>query len=429
MDSDDDAFLAGAADMARASSAFVSPPPRQARRRLAMPPRAKDRPVRGPDRAAWMMSSPEPEPRGPDDVIDLVDVVASSPYETAIKAVMDLIENVDKARRSSSSSSESAAHREGRGQIAAGFVKKRKAYHSTKRPARDPAKRRRRAVCTVNSMQTSVDQLRTCSAAGCRASSLGDLSHSTVLASIVSHVSKTLRQRQEELLAHARLFVQAGRLTIHGKPCCQLCFSAYHGFSRSSLNNYIKKAKAGQVYVKPVHKVNVDAQLCQFQAEEWLRGTYTSCGDYMPDDLSVQMPVYTIRELHRWYEREMLAIHQVPYKYPRFGDLLRKRFPYLKCRKHKRFSQCKLCNEIDVAITKTQDPFKRSDLMARKDMHRAKIKNEKGKYYKHRAKGRDVRKSAMSIILDDMDLAKTSAPQQVKRLHHPSAVQGFRRFR
>jgi len=67
--------------------------------------------------------------------------------------------------------------------------------------------------------------------------------------------------------------------------------------------------------------------------------------------------------------------------------------------------------------------------MARKDMHRAKIKNEKGKYYKHRAKGRDVRKSAMSIILDDMDLAKTSAPQQVKRFHHTSAVQGLRRFR
>jgi len=148
-----------------------------------------------------------------------------------------------------------------------------------------------------------------------------------VLASIISHVSKTLRQRQEELLAHARLFVQAGRLTIHGKPCCQLCFSAYHGFSRSSLNNYIKKAKAGQVYVKPVHKVNVDAQLCQFQAEEWLRGTYTSCGDYMPDDLSVQMPVYTIRELHRWYEREMLAIHLAIHQVPALRGAVEETLP------------------------------------------------------------------------------------------------------
>jgi len=127
----------------------------------------------------------------------------------------------------------------------------------------------------------------------------------------------------------------------------------------------------------------------------------------------VQVPVYTMHELHAWYVHEMQRDKQKPYKYNRFSTLMRERFPYLKCRKHKKFSQCKYCNQIDVAVSKTTDPFRRSALVQRKDMHREKIRVDKAKYYKHRAKGRNPRKSYMSFIGDDMDLAKTSAPRQV----------------
>lgn len=424
--SDDPAALQAAADHHIAQHSDSSTRPRRidVHSRLTQRQRRNLLPRRGTDKSTWIMSSPDSAVQdarqsrcdeGDGTILDMG--VELTPLEACIKAFQVFHDECEKRHRSAaSSSSDAAAKRDGRDKIASSFVKKRKKYMSTKRPPKNPAKRRRRARGSIDKVQAAIRQLRNCTASGCRVHCIDEekLSPAAVLQKNLEFMALSDTDKAQTVLDIAR-GLAAGQTPprILKKPCCQKCFCAWRGFSRSTLTRNIVKAKEGHVFVPPkdrqVPSVVINKKM---EAEEWTRGTYTSCGDYMPDDLSVQLPCYSMRELHSWYTHEMGS--RAPYKYDQFRKLMKERFPFLHCRRHKRFSQCKVCNKIDSDVRKTSDPFKRLALMRRKDTHRAKIKEDKAKYYKHRAKGRHPNKSAMSIIGDDMDQSKTAAPRQVK---------------
>ena len=138
--------------------------------------------------------------------------------------------------------------------------------------------------------------------------------------------------------------------SIHRFRLCNECFSLFHGFGRSTLQRSLRQYRAG-VRRQVELGSEVDHSHKRLVCSEWIIDKSTSYGDYMPDALAVVMPVYTKKELWNWYKQEC-EVDSL--SYPRFAAILKKDFPFIRFRRHKKFTQCRLCNLIDMKISKSR---------------------------------------------------------------------------
>lgn len=134
---------------------------------------------------------------------------------------------------------------------------------------------------------------------------------------------------------------------------CNRCFALMYGLSLSTVDRAIRKAKDGEVNILPAEPREKSPSY--FAAVVWMKDTIHMFGDYMPDRRSVVLPVISRHELFAWYATDN-AIHGPadprPYKYDAFIKLLAVDFPYVEFRRHKRFTQCQLCNKFDKSTAK-----------------------------------------------------------------------------
>ena len=133
---------------------------------------------------------------------------------------------------------------------------------------------------------------------------------------------------------------------------CNLCFASLHGTSLSNVNRAIRDFKDG--VVRPVPAKFLSPSVAHLSAVVWINDTIKIFGDYMPDRLSVVLPVVSKQELFSWYASDNANFapgESPPYKYHGFLRLLAAQFPHVEFRKHKRFMQCTYCNQADNLIS------------------------------------------------------------------------------
>ena len=137
----------------------------------------------------------------------------------------------------------------------------------------------------------------------------------------------------------------------HTRPVCNDCFANMYGISRSTVQRWLRKSRDGVVRVIPTTVPRSDTTLKKEQAKAWLTETYLKYGDYMPDEQTIVLPVYTKQELFNWFYGKL---HDTDtYKYPEFCACVREEFPFISFRRFKKFTQCKFCNACDQRLTKT----------------------------------------------------------------------------
>ena len=136
----------------------------------------------------------------------------------------------------------------------------------------------------------------------------------------------------------------------HRFRVCTRCFSSFNGFNRSTLQRRVKQFKAGVRRAVPVDKCATKSHRSLILSE-WLIDKSKSYGDYMPDALAVVLPVYTKKELYRWYKRDHA---RDCFHYNAFCRVIRLEFPFIRFRRHKKFTQCRFCNKLDNKISKSR---------------------------------------------------------------------------
>ena len=131
--------------------------------------------------------------------------------------------------------------------------------------------------------------------------------------------------------------------------CCNSCFATFHGFGKSTLQRTQRLVSEGQKHIPDEEKMVSPSQMFM-ETKTWIKQIYLAHGDYMPDELTVCLPVYTRVELFRWYKSaSQCSAH---YKYPSFTELLKDEFPFITFRRHKKFMKCKKCRFLDLKIAK-----------------------------------------------------------------------------
>jgi biotin synthase-related radical SAM superfamily protein len=112
-----------------------------------------------------------------------------------------------------------------------------------------------------------------------------------------------------------------------------------------------KNIRSGFVDLKQSssHKVSEDPNTLKAQeCRAWLHYVMDHYGDYMPDELTVCVPVYNRKRLFHWYTASPLVASW--YKYNEFLRMLGSEFSYMSFKKFKKFMQCHDCNQFDKQI-------------------------------------------------------------------------------
>ena len=128
---------------------------------------------------------------------------------------------------------------------------------------------------------------------------------------------------------------------------CNQCFADWYGLGLRTLQRMLKQRKNGVVRVVAAPTLSNDSVL-KHESVEWISFTYLHFGDFMPDECTVCMPVYSRKELWIWYSHSDTL--DAFYGLQAFCNLLRVDFTFIRFRRHKKFAQCDYCNELDALI-------------------------------------------------------------------------------
>lgn len=132
---------------------------------------------------------------------------------------------------------------------------------------------------------------------------------------------------------------------------CNECFASTLGVSRSTVQRCIRNIDKKK-HKRPLPRVEeYQPSVARLEALTWIIGNVKVYGDYMPDALTVVLPVYSRKEYFRWFVGESGDVH---YEVNAFRALLREDLPFICFRKCKSFTQCPRCAEWDDLIVKAK---------------------------------------------------------------------------
>jgi hypothetical protein len=201
------------------------------------------------------------------------------------------------------------------------------------------------------------------------------------------------------------------------KKLCQPCFCAYNGVGNGTLYQRIKEAKNGRVNWEHSGSGRKRTRV-RGAAMQWLALYAKKCGDYMPHkEGEIHLPDYYWTHVYC----KMIA-HLgnsegwgVLISNARFRQMGKAEMSWIKIRKYKCFAKCTTCSKLDERIEKSFG-YTKLYWKEKKDKHLKWQMQEREKYYKHRAKSRDLEGSQKCICLsiDSMDHSKTALPSKAR---------------
>ncbi|XP_062597809.1 uncharacterized protein LOC134259225 isoform X2 [Saccostrea cucullata] len=228
-----------------------------------------------------------------------------------------------------------------------------------------------------------------------------------------------IAEQNREIVNH-RIAVSSEMCVLAGRFVCTECWRLVHGVSRS---RYFEQKKLpsppsdGRKGMKYGHRR-------YSELANYLGSLGEKQGEKLPDKPKVTLPTCLTQK--NTYE-EYVASHSDPYCFRHFQRVWKERFPDMRASEKTTFTECRECAMIrqlkSQRLTKEQllkvEDQKRAHLLV------ARIAREK--YYKHCKKALDQPDKYLSMIIDNMDQAKTTLPRfptyhkgdaTLTRIHH-----------
>ena len=193
---------------------------------------------------------------------------------------------------------------------------------------------------------------------------------------------------------------------------CTSCFAALYGFSQSTLKRAKRSLSGGHVNTGPavVGRLNSNTpQLDKVMA--WLRCHGELHGDFMPHEMVVEFPEYTVRELYSSYLTSMLPSGETTASISTLHKAMKLQDCGMRLRTRKTFKTCTTCDTLSHSIKTTCDPVLRGRYVEEKVAHLEFQSQERRAYAATKTRATQFPEQVLSIVMDDMDQAKTCLPQ------------------
>ncbi|XP_062581427.1 uncharacterized protein LOC134243211 [Saccostrea cucullata] len=147
-------------------------------------------------------------------------------------------------------------------------------------------------------------------------------------------------------------------------------------------------------------------------------------GEQMPDRAKIMLPTcMTQKSAYKEYADD----HETPFSYRHFQRVWKERCPDMKASERSAFTECKECSMFKQLKLSKLTKEQRVKLQQQKKAHLLMARIAREKYYKHSKKAADRPDKYLSIIIDNMDQAKTNLPRfptyhkgdaTLTRVHH-----------
>lgn len=200
--------------------------------------------------------------------------------------------------------------------------------------------------------------------------------------------------------------------TVASSSVCSRCFCALYGFSYSTLKRTKRKATMGQVNIGPPVAGRLNATQPRLQKMmAWLRLHGGFYGDYMPHEMVIEVPEYTVKELYFTYTASMSLAGEQPVCIGTLYKAMRRDDCGMRLRLRRTFKTCTECDRINNAIKSTCEPSLRNALGEEKAAHIKFQSEERMVYAEHKMMAVQYPDRILVIVMDDMDQAKTNLPQ------------------
>lgn len=219
---------------------------------------------------------------------------------------------------------------------------------------------------------------------------------------------------------HRATVLPEERCVLSGCLVCSECWRVVHGISKSRYyelkgkTSPAKDSRDGQKYDKPRTA----------DAVNFIRDSAVSHGEVQPNSGLIMLPTcYSIQNMYQDYVQS----HDNPYCLKHFRRLVIERFPEVKASERSSFTECKECSMIRKAKSANLSKRERLLIEEQKRAHLLVQRIAREKYYKHIKKAKDNPQKYCSIIVDNMDQAKTNLPRlpsyhkgdvNLTRIHH-----------
>jgi hypothetical protein len=292
-------------------------------------------------------------------------------------------------------------------------------------------KRKRKVVDTPEVLTNKmVEELKAAATRGCKRLAVCDCVDPSLRSVVLDVYAKTSAWTQKslkekrvwlgQLVSMGKTHGPQSVLTTGGplnKQLCQKCFCAYHGTGNSTLHQRIKEAKSGRVNWEHSGSGRKRTRIRE-ASMQWLALYAKKCGDFMPHkEGEIHLPDYYWTHV---YSKMIAWLGQaegwgVLISDSRFRQMGKLTMPWIKIRKYKCFAKCTTCSKLDERIEKS---FGYTNLYwkEKKEKHLKWQMQERMKYYKHRAKSRDLEgsKKCITLSIDSMDHSKTALPSKAR---------------
>ncbi|XP_076106142.1 uncharacterized protein LOC143074678 [Mytilus galloprovincialis] len=135
-------------------------------------------------------------------------------------------------------------------------------------------------------------------------------------------------------------------------------------------------------------------------------------GEQQPDCPEIHLPsCLTKIAVFKDYKLQCDVSQQPSISLSSFYEMWRKEFSHVKLRKHQKLSKCTECTLFKEALLTKLTKEQKEELLMKRKAHFALQLLARQKYYKHRAKARSSPQHYLSLIIDNMDQAKTTLPR------------------
>jgi hypothetical protein len=141
---------------------------------------------------------------------------------------------------------------------------------------------------------------------------------------------------------------------LHLLRLCNGCFAAAIGKSRTTIQRYLRRLRTSK-HRRPLVSIRaapsrMPTMLANI-AFTWIAGNVRTYGDYMPDNMTVMLPVYNKKEYFRWFKTE---VPRQSFEYAAFLKMLRDQLPFIIFRKCSPFTKCAHCDFLDQQAAKAK---------------------------------------------------------------------------
>ncbi|XP_060595320.1 uncharacterized protein LOC132749532 [Ruditapes philippinarum] len=223
------------------------------------------------------------------------------------------------------------------------------------------------------------------------------------------------------------------QFAVCGKNMCEVGWRQLYGIKRRRYYELKRRLVIKEEPLPSITKLKTPSRV-KLQARTWLQNYIQLHAERMPDREELHLPHCVSKDaIFQQYRSAMIEASEKHLSVSSFNDMWLKGFPNVKISKGKNGQpKCTPCTNIAAALNMSLTKEEREMVETKRKLHFNLQGICRAKYYKHIKKARENPQTYVSVIIDNMDQAKTRLPnfavyskvdaQLNKMQHHVTGV-------